>query len=221
MGDDSPSANCKITIPQIQNAMKEIYLCRHGRTSWNDEHRIQGRTDIPLDEVGLAQARDLSRFLATCHPKARVVVSSPLQRARQTAEPIARGLGIDIVIDEDITEIDTGEYTGQNMIELKKDPTWQAHIADPFVTGYGPYGEPSDVVRERVMRAIDRYDHAIFVTHASPIRHVILALLDIPTKHMYHLAIHNASATCMELHDDFAKLVFMNHTACYGSVAPE
>ena len=192
--------------------MKEIYLCRHGRTQWNDEHKIQGRTDIPLNDVGLMQAQKLSQFLATCNPKASVIVCSPMMRARQTAAPIAMALGLDIVVDEDITEVDTGEYTGQNMIELKNDPAWIAHLADPFAHGYGPHGEPSEVVRERVMRAIGRYKHAIFVTHASPIRHAILALLDIPTNHMYHLAIHNASATCMELHSDFAKLVFMNHT---------
>ena len=195
-------------------SMKEIYLCRHGRTQWNDERKIQGRTDIPLNETGIFQAQALSQFLYSCSPKADLIVCSPMMRARQTAEPIAKALGLEIVIDEDITEVDTGEYTGQSMVELNKDPTWLAHIADPFVTGYGPYGESSESVRNRVMRAIDKYNHAIFVTHASPIRHAILALLDIPTKHMYHLAIHNASASCIEIHADFAKLVFMNHTAC-------
>ena len=193
--------------------MKEIYLCRHGRTSWNDERRIQGRTDIPLDETGLAQARALAQFLAGRRPRARQIVCSPMMRAQQTAAPIAELLGLEVIIDEDLTEVDTGEYTGRLLPELKADPAWIAHLEDPFQTGYGPYGESSESVRDRVLRAIGRYDDAIYVTHASPVRHAILALLDIPGRHMYHLAIHNASATCMEIHDTFNKLVFMNHVA--------
>lgn len=75
--------------------MTLITLVRHGQTDWNFDRRIQGSTDIPLNDMGRAQAREAGRAL---HEEARgdtIVVASDLARARETAEIIARELGLE------------------------------------------------------------------------------------------------------------------------------
>lgn len=76
--------------------MTTFILLRHGETDWNRDHRIQGSTDIPLNETGRAQARDaaarLREALDTAHPAA--VVASDLARARETAEIVAAELSL-------------------------------------------------------------------------------------------------------------------------------
>jgi broad specificity phosphatase PhoE len=72
--------------------MTDLYLVRHGETDWNRQRRIQGLTDIPLNDTGRAQAR-LTGMLLTRRPITRVY-ASPLGRARETAEIIARELGL-------------------------------------------------------------------------------------------------------------------------------
>lgn len=72
--------------------MTDLYLVRHGETEWNRQRRIQGLTDIPLNDIGREQAR-LTGMLLTRRPITRVV-SSPLGRARETAEIISAELGL-------------------------------------------------------------------------------------------------------------------------------
>ncbi len=72
--------------------MTDLYLVRHGETEWNRLRRIQGLTDIPLNDTGREQARRTGMLL-TRRPIARVY-ASPLGRARETAEIIARELGL-------------------------------------------------------------------------------------------------------------------------------
>ena len=71
--------------------MTELYLVRHGETDWNAARRVQGTTDIPLNDYGRAQARRTGRLLASRRWDA--VISSPLSRARETAELIAQEIG--------------------------------------------------------------------------------------------------------------------------------
>ena len=69
-------------------------LVRHGQTDWNAERRLQGATDIPLNDVGRGQARDAVGVLAAYEWDA--IVSSPLSRAAETADLIAEGLGLTV-----------------------------------------------------------------------------------------------------------------------------
>ena len=190
--------------------MHHLYLCRHGETPWNAEGRIQGRTDIPLSPKGFAQAEALARFFENDKPCANVIVSSPMSRARQTAECIAKATGLDMVIDDDLTEIHTGIYTGRTYAELANDSGWQKHLENPWLEGYGEFGECAESVRSRVVRCFGRYEDAIWVSHASPIRHILMYLLDIPGHHLYHIAIENAAATYLTFLNGHVKLRYLN-----------
>lgn len=97
--------------------MTDLYLVRHGETDWNRQRRIQGRTDIPLNATGREQAR-LTGTLLTRRPIDRVV-ASPLGRARETAEIIARELGLDEpALRDALVERDYGAAEGLSYREI-------------------------------------------------------------------------------------------------------
>ena len=87
-----------------------LYIMRHGRTDWNDRHKLQGSTDIPLNEEGrrmAEKAREEYRDIPL-----DVCWSSPLVRARETAEIVLRGRGIPIHTDDRLREMSFGDYEG-------------------------------------------------------------------------------------------------------------
>ena len=90
--------------------MTRLILIRHGRSTWNAENRIQGRADPPLDGVGREQARLLALRLREDPPV--VLYTSPLRRARETAEIIGQALEVPVVPDERFREYDVGCVTG-------------------------------------------------------------------------------------------------------------
>ena len=89
---------------------RQVVLWRHGRTAWNLERRFQGQTDIPLDEVGLAQAERAARVLAGLGPS--VIVASDLIRATRTAETLARLTDLPVSLDEGLRETYAGRWQG-------------------------------------------------------------------------------------------------------------
>ena len=92
---------------------RRVILLRHGRTAYNAEHRFQGQTDIPLDEVGLGQAKQVADALfALIGAEPVSIVSSDLSRARSTAEPVAARFGVPVAEDPRLREIYAGEWQG-------------------------------------------------------------------------------------------------------------
>lgn len=92
-----------------------FWFLRHGETDWNAQGLSQGRTDIALNKVGLAQAERAARTLAGLGLGIRTIRASPLVRARVTAEHAARALGLPLEIDEDLQEVQFGDQEGLPM----------------------------------------------------------------------------------------------------------
>ena len=92
-----------------------IYFIRHGETDWNTETRLQGRTDIPLNKNGRYVA-ELTRD-ALHDVRFDIAFTSPLERARETAEIVLQGRDVEIIDDERIIEISFGKYEGQTPAE--------------------------------------------------------------------------------------------------------
>ncbi len=116
-----------------------LYLVRHGATANNRARppRLQGRrTDPALSEEGRRQARRTADFLA--HAAIRAVYSSPLARARQTAEAIAAPHTLAVEIVDDLTEIDVGDWEGRTWeeIEATDREAYRAFMADPAANPY-------------------------------------------------------------------------------------
>ena len=87
-----------------------IYFARHGQTQWNKDNRVCGRTDLPLTDKGEEQAGKLAENLAT--ENIDIIISSPLQRAVQTSEIVAKRFDCSVLIDERLIEQDYGIYEG-------------------------------------------------------------------------------------------------------------
>ena len=90
-----------------------LLLTRHGQTDWNVQGRAQGRTDTELNSTGIEQAKRLAEKIKNYNID--IIISSPLKRARKTAEIIASGRGISVICDEDIIERSFGRYEGQQL----------------------------------------------------------------------------------------------------------
>jgi probable phosphoglycerate mutase len=106
----------------MSDALPAVYLARHGETAWSLSGQHTGRTDLPLTERGERNARALGERLKG-HKFARVF-TSPLQRARRTAE--LAGFGGVAVVDPDLVEWNYGEYEGRKTADIRKErPDWQ------------------------------------------------------------------------------------------------
>ncbi len=152
--------------------MSYLYLVRHGETEWNRQHRIQGSTDIPLNDTGRAQAERTGQLLA--RRKWDAIYSSPLSRAFETATIVGNAVGLtkpEAV--SDLAERYYGEAEGLTPQEL--DTRYPGTTAVPG-------RESRDEVAQRVMPALLRIAtaeperHIIITTHGGVIRTVLLAL---------------------------------------------
>src|SRR5713226_3385839 len=96
-----------------------LLFIRHGETKWNTEWRIQGHTDTPLNARGIEQAEQLAARLAT-EAKIDALYSSPLARARVTAEIIGKKLGLAASFDDRLKEKHLGEMEGMSFAEIEQ-----------------------------------------------------------------------------------------------------
>jgi broad specificity phosphatase PhoE len=112
--------------------LRGIFLARHGETDYNAKRRFQGLLPVPLNETGRAQAAELAELAATHDFSA--LWCSPLLRARQTADIVARRIGLEPLEDERLVETDTGDWTDRWWSEIEaEDPDRMAAFvrADP------------------------------------------------------------------------------------------
>ncbi len=154
----------------------DLYIVRHGQTDWNAAGRFQGRADVSLNAEGRHQADRLAHrlrdFLQAGAPE---IVTSPLQRARQTAEQIARGLGSDpgrISVASALQELSFGRWEGMTTAEIKHadNPARRRRKTDRWNVA-PPGGESYQVAAARVGDwLVGRRQPAIAVTHSGIIR---------------------------------------------------
>lgn len=161
--------------------MTDFLLIRHGETDWNRQLRFQGQVDVPLNDMGLLQAQRLEQrfeaLLEAGHAKQRPftrVISSDLQRAQQTAAPVARALGHACVMAPGLREQSFGDFEGLRVPEIKeKFPTaWQRWL--DFDADYAVQGaESTRAFHDRVMAALGDLaaqfpgEHLVVVTHGG------------------------------------------------------
>jgi broad specificity phosphatase PhoE len=134
----------------------KVYFIRHGQTDFNKEGRVQGQEiDMPLNEIGISQAEKAIEFL----PEGiDVIISSPLNRAFQTAEIINSKYNVDMVLRYDIQELKYGSLAGKNWQEIEEE-TCDADIRKKDVSAKYDYriygGESVEDVKERVKKFVE------------------------------------------------------------------
>jgi probable phosphoglycerate mutase len=151
-----------------------ILLARHGETDYNSPPpRVQGRTDVPLNDHGRRQARELARAAAAESPRA--LWSSQLARARETAAIVAAETGLEPRVDERLAESDRGSWEGRLLEEIEREePELWAAWRRAGATFRFPDGESLAEHLERVSAALDEIGAgplpALVVCHGGTIR---------------------------------------------------
>ncbi|MBM2293142.1 histidine phosphatase family protein [Sulfitobacter pseudonitzschiae] len=150
--------------------MIRLALLRHGHTAWNRAHRIQGRTDIPLDDQAVA---DLGALRLPAPWDSAALWSSPLQRAAHTAELVAGRMPR---TDPALMEMDWGDWEGQHGAELRADPASGFRDIDDWGWDYAPPGGESPAhLRARLIPWADALSRdSVAVCHIGVMR-VLLA----------------------------------------------
>lgn len=178
-----------------------LLLVRHGQATYNVEGRHPGHLPhVPLTDEGRRQAHMVAVALAALPLSA--VVSSPLQRARDTAAIIARGWALPLRLDPRLLDTNVGPFAGKTGVELKDVPAWRAFLEHP--TEPPPGVESLADVQARALATIEELarasrlgDYLVVVTHADVIKLALAHYLGIAIASVGHLAIGNATVSAL------------------------
>ncbi len=169
-------------------AGNRVLLWRHGQTDWNMVNRFQGHSDIPLNDVGRYQVQHAAEILAGMNPTA--IISSDLGRARETAQALAKLVGLPVTTHEGLRETNGGLWEGKTGKENRAED-FQNFIRwiDGEDNPAGTTGERRSEVAARAVAAIsealaDKTDQLLIVaTHGGTARCVLGDLLQLPLSH--------------------------------------
>ena len=199
----------------------KLFLVRHAESTWNLAGRYQGRIDTELSELGLKQAQRIAEHLKPF--KMDAIYSSPLRRALHTAIAIALEQGMDVRVEEDLTEIDHGAWNGllRSEVEKRYGPLYQLWLTSPSKVRM-PGGESLTDVSERTRRVVSRIikEHGdgqvVICSHNAVLRLIIADLLDLSLDRFWAIGIDNASISLLELGGGKPVLLRLNDTCHLG-----
>ncbi|MFE7772518.1 bifunctional RNase H/acid phosphatase [Streptomyces sp. NPDC057445] len=197
-------------------------MLRHGETPLTPEKRFSGSggTDPELSEAGLRQAEAGAAALAE-RGRIQDIVSSPMRRCRQTAEAVARRLGLDVRVDDGLREAHFGAWEGLTFAEVREryPDDLEAWLASPKVAPTGG-GESFATVARRVAATRDRLteEHrgrtVLLVTHVTPIKTLVRLALQAPPEALFRMELDAASFSAVSYYaDGNASLRLLNDTS--------
>jgi probable phosphomutase (TIGR03848 family) len=144
-----------------------VILLRHGRSTSNTAHTLAGRSEgVDLDEKGLEQAQGVVERIGALPVKA--IVRSPLLRCERTVAPLAAALGLEPVVEERLSEVDYGQWTGRKIGELFKEPLWAVVQQQPSAAVF-PDGEGLARVQARAVEAVREHDQRLAAEHDADV----------------------------------------------------
>ena len=180
-----------------------IIFLRHAQAENNTKRILAGRTEgVPLTKTGIQQAEQISEYLKPLDISA--IYSSPIERAKHTAEIVTKNSAIDVELDERLTEIDMGKFTRMNYDDMfakygniflkfyENDPVIAEHEVETFSS-----------VQKRILDMVDyvikkhKNENVILVTHMDPIKAMLANVMDLKPKTLFELIIANASFTIL------------------------
>lgn len=179
--------------------MGSIIFLRHGQAKNNIERILTGRTPgIPLTEEGINQAEKAAKFLE--HMNISAIYSSPIERARHTAEIVGKHNSLDVTIDDRLIELDMGKFTGVPYDEIF---TNHGNVFMKFYNGELEIAhngvETFSEVKKRVLGIVDHVienhpdENVVLVTHMDPIKAMLSTVVDLTPTNLFELIIANAS----------------------------
>jgi broad specificity phosphatase PhoE len=192
-----------------------LYWIRHGETEWNRTYRLQGTSDVPLNEQGLLQAQQVHRGI---HEPLTHIFCSPLSRTREFAIPLGLHYNLEPTILPELQEMSFGRWEGQSYAEMNPEDqqaliTWSKapHSFTP------PEGESLTEVAKRIRTAIEQMEKvlpadgaAAVVTHGGVIRVMVTLVLSAPLSAAARMQFDPASISVIENNGDGWKLTLLN-----------
>lgn len=200
--------------------MKTVLLIRHGQTDSSLNNKLCGRTDEPLNNNGIHEVKRLITFL-DARNKPDIIITSPLIRAKQTAQIITNKYNLTPIESEELREIDFGDWEGLTFNEIKnKQPDefikWIKH-PDKFTPTDGEsiinLNKRINNFMNKVLNNSEENSILYLITHGGPIRSVLINALKIPPSLYWNIKIPHGSATCLEYDDSIVKLCFLGQVA--------
>lgn len=179
--------------------MGSIIFLRHGQAKNNIERILTGRTPgVPLTKKGIEQAEKAAKFLE--HMNISAIYSSPIERAKHTAEIVGKYNSLDVTIDDRLIELDMGKFTG-----VPYDEIFSSHgnVFMKFYNGELEIAhngvETFSEVKKRVLGIVDHVienhpdQNVVLVTHMDPIKAMLSTVVDLTPTNLFELIIANAS----------------------------
>jgi alpha-ribazole phosphatase len=195
----------------------EIILVRHGETEWNVGEIFRGRIDIDLNETGKKQAELLSEYLSGL--KIEAVYSSPLKRALNTAQAIARHHNLRVQITDGLNDLDFGQWQGLSLEGVREKykeayAEWANHPERVRLPG----GETLGQVRKRAIKVVDevtaKYKGAVvLVSHRVVNKVLICALLGLDNSHFWNIRLDTCGLTTFTYENGRFVLIRHNDTS--------
>lgn len=191
---------------RTEAGLVRIFLIRHGEVLWNHEHAYAGQTDLPLNELGLAQAETVADFLA--NKGITGVYSSDLMRARQTAEATGNRIGLPVTTVRALREVNYGEWEGLTEAEIAAQypetyPEWRLNAANVRIPGGETFAELKDRAYPAFTEiALSQSEGNIaIVAHKSVNRTILCHLLGADVNRYRSIAQENACTNTIQVRD--------------------
>jgi probable phosphoglycerate mutase len=206
-------------------------IIRHGENDLMKQGRLACRLpDVHLNETGRAQAQATARAIAQASAQAAAqaqahkqadaplwkLYSSPMERAVETAEPIAQALGLEIIIRLGLIETNCGDWAGKTVKSLQRRKIWRTIQGNPSQFRF-PGGETFVECQQRIVGEIEflRAQHGskdlvICVSHADPIKLLVAHYLGLPFDNFQRLSVDPASITALHLGESGSRLLALN-----------
>lgn len=205
-----------------RGAPTRLLLLRHGQTEFSRQRRYSGRGNPELTDTGRRQADAAARYLAQ-RGGVQAVISSPLQRAYDTAAAAAGALGLDVMVDDELIETDFGVWEGLTFTEAsERDPDLHGRwLRDTSLRP--PQGESFDDVAQRIARVRERIiaeypgGTVLVVSHVTPIKTLLQLALGAGASILHRLHLDLASLSVAEFYPDGGSSVrLVNQTSYLG-----
>ena len=201
----------------MENALRFIIFLRHGQAVNNTKRMLAGRTPgVPLTENGIKQAERIARFLKPFNISA--IYTSPIERAKNTAEIVAKHNSLDYKIDERLIELDMGKFTGMPYDEIfekhgnvfLKFYDGELEIAHNGVETFAQVKNRVLSMIDHVLKEHDNGENVLLVTHMDPIKAMISTIMNANANSMFELIVENASLTVFKEHQGKLSLSAIN-----------
>jgi len=177
----------------------QIIFLRHGQAKNNTERILAGRTEgVPLTDTGIKQSEYTAELLE--HMNISTIYSSPIQRAKHTAEIVGKHNSLDVTTDDRLIELDMGKFTGMPYDEIFKS---HGNVFMKFYNGDLEIAhngvETFSDVKKRILGIVDYIiekhldENVLLVTHMDPIKAMLSTVIDLSPTNLYELILPNAS----------------------------